>query len=161
MREKPFTVQSWSGPQMNSNRGDVIAETWQRMLAGIPTFPGRIAYLASLRNIHSGVYEHMGLAQRIGEDDTDMLLRRSHLEIFQEWLCFGLERQKDELEEYFSGLPGDKREIIATWLSIEPYGAWVPADSRDIERKLYYTDLSVVLELIRTEYGVSSRDPDL
>jgi hypothetical protein len=88
-------------------------------------------------------------------------LRRSHSDIFQEWLCFGLERQKEELEEYFSGLPGDKRGIIATWLSIEPYGVWVPADSRDVERNIFLTDLSVVLDLIRTDYGVSSRDPDL
>ena len=144
-----------------TNREKIVAESWQRTLEGISSFPGRIAYLASLRNIHSGNYEHMGLAQRIGEEATDMLLRRNHIEIFQEWLCFGLERQKNELDEYLSGLPGDKREIIATWLSIKPYRAWVPADSRDIERNLYYRDLSVVLELVRAEYGVSSRDPDL
>jgi hypothetical protein len=146
---------------MSSNRDSILSDSWQRTLAGIPTYPGRLAYLASLRNIHSGAYEHFGLAQRVGEGEVDRLLRRSHVEVFQEWLCFGLEKQKQELEEYFLGLPGDKREIIATWLLIEPYGAWIPADSRDVERKLYYTDLGVVLDLLRTEYGVSSRDPDL
>ena len=146
---------------MAPHRESIIAETWQRTLEGISSFPGRLAYLSSLRNIHSGAYEHFGLAQKIGAEHADRLLRRSHVEIFQEWLCFGLERQKRELKEYFSDLPGDKREIIATWLSIEPYGAWIPADSRDVERKLYYTDLSVVLDLIRTDYGVASRDPDL
>jgi hypothetical protein len=146
---------------MGPNRESILAESWQRTLAGISSFPGRLAYLASLRNIHSGIYEHFGLSQRVGVAETDRLLRRSHVEIFQEWLCFGLERQKNELEEYFSGLPGDKREIISNWLSIEPYGVWVPAESRDVERKLYYNDLSVVLDLIRADYGVSSRDPDL
>ena len=144
-----------------TKRENMVAESWQRTLDGIPSFPGRLAYLASLRNIHSGLYEHMGLAQRIGEEATDALLRRNHIEIFQEWLCFGLDRQKEELDEYFSGLPGDRREIIAAWLSLEPYGAWIPADSRNIERNLYQTDLGVVLDLIRAEYGVSSRDPDL
>jgi hypothetical protein len=146
---------------MNPQRESILSDSWQRTLSGIPTFPGRLAYLASLRNIHTGVYEHFGLAQRVGEGEVDHLLRRSHVDVFQQWLCFGLERQKQELEEYFLGLPGDKREIIATWLLIEPYGAWIPADSRDVERKLYYTDLSVVLDLIRADYGVSSRDPDL
>ena len=146
---------------MNPNRESILSDSWQRTLSGIPTFPGRLAYLASLRNIHTGAYEHFGLAQKVGEGEVDRLLRRSHADIFQEWLCFGLERQKEELEEYFLGLPGDKREMIATWLSIEPYGAWIPADSRDVERKLYYTDLSVALDLIRADYGVSSRDPDL
>lgn len=146
---------------MNPHRESLLSDSWQRTLAGIPTFPGRLAYLASLRNANTGAYEHFGLSQRVGEAEADRLLRRSHLEVFQEWLCFGLERQKQELEEYFSGLPGDRREIIAAWLSIEPYGAWIPADSRDVERRLYYTDLGVLLELIRSESGVSSRDPDL
>ena len=88
------------------------------------------------------------------------MLRRSHLEVFQEWLCFGLERQRDELEEHLSSLKGNTREIIATWLSLEPYAVWVPAESRDVERKLFYTDLAIALELVRSEYGVASRDPD-
>jgi hypothetical protein len=46
------------------------------------------------------------------------------------------------------------------WLSLEPYGVWVPADSRRVERKLFYSDLGAVLDLIRSECGVASRDPD-
>jgi len=145
---------------MSPNRDAALAESWHRTLAGIPTVLGRMAYLASLRNTNTGSYEHFGLAQKVGAGDVDRLLRRSHLEVFQEWLCFGLERQKQELEQYFSELEGDKREILANWLCLEPYGIWVPAESRDVERKLFYTDLEVVLELIRTEYGVASRDPD-
>jgi hypothetical protein len=145
---------------MSANWESILSDSWRHTLSNIPTFPGRLAYLASLRN-HSGVYEHFGLAQRVGDGEADRMIRRSHVEVFQEWLCFGLERQRRELEDYFLGLPGDKREIISAWLSVEPYAAWIPADSRDVERKLYYTDLSVVLELIRADYGVSCRDPDL
>lgn len=143
------------------NREAAAAESWQRTLAGIPTVIGRIAYLSSLRNVHTGSYEHVGLAQRIGEDGVDRVLRRSHTSVFQEWLCFGLERQKEELEEYFSGLEGDKREIIANWLALEPWNNWVPGESRDVERKLFNADLAVILELMRSENGVASRDPDL
>jgi hypothetical protein len=146
---------------MTPNREAALAESWRRTLAGIPAMLGRLTYLASLRNPNSGTYEHFGLAERVGPVETDRVLRRSHLEVFQEWLCFGLERQKDELEEHLSSLQGDKRDIIATWLSLEPYASWVPAESRDVERKLFYTDLAVVLELIRAEYGVASRDPGL
>ena len=42
------------------------------------------------------------------------------MSVFQEWLCFGLERQKEEVEEYFSELEGDKREIYRSWLTLEP-----------------------------------------
>jgi len=145
---------------MTPNREAAAAETWRRTLSAIPTVLGRLAYLASLRDVNAGSYQHFGLAQRIGEGEVDRMLRRSHLSVFQEWLCFGLERQKQELEEYFSGLEGDRREIVANWLTLEPYSAWIPAESRDVERKLFHADLSVILEMIRTEYGVSSRDPD-
>lgn len=145
---------------MSSNREAAIAESWQRTLSGIPTVIGRLAYLSSLRNANTGAYEHFGLTQRIGEGEVDRLLRRSHTGAFQEWLCFGLARQKDELEEYFSGLEGDRGEIVANWLRLQPYGNWVPPESRDVERKLFYADLGVVMELIRTEYGVPSPDPD-
>ena len=145
---------------MTPNREAATAETWRRTLSAIPTVLGRLAYLASLRDANAGTYQHFGLSQRIGEGEVDRMLRRSHLSVFQEWLCFGLEQQKSELEEYFSGLEGDRREIVANWLTLEPYSYWVPAESRDVERKLFHADLSVILEMIRTEYGVASRDPD-
>jgi hypothetical protein len=152
-------VQFWQNP-MTPTGESVAAETWQRTLSTIPTIFGRVAYLASLRNVNKGCYEHFGLAQRIGEAEADRILRNSHLAVFEEWLCFGVERQKDELEEYISGLEGDRREIVATWVTLHPYEDWVPAESRDVERKLFSSDLALVLELIRTDYGVASRDPD-
>ena len=145
---------------VNSNREAAASESWQRTLAAIPTLIGRVAYLSSLRNVHTGSYEHVGLAQRVGEDEVDRILRRSHMSVFQEWLSFGLETQKDQLEEYFSWLEGDKREIVSGWLTLEPWNNWVPGESRDVERKLFNADLAVILELIRVEYGVASRDPD-
>jgi len=145
---------------VNSDSEAAISESWRRTLSGIPTLIGRVAYLASLRNANTGTYEHFGISQRIGEDEADRVLRRSHMAVFQEWLCHGLGSQKEELEEYLSGLNGDRREIMANWITLEPYGAWVPAESRDVERKLFHDDLGVVLEILRTEYGVASRDPD-
>jgi hypothetical protein len=145
---------------VNSNREAAVVESWQRTLSAIPTLIGRLAYLSSLRNAHTGSYEHFGLAQRVGEDEVNRILRRSHVTAFQEWLCFGLEQQKDELDEYFSELEGDKREIISNWLTLEPWNNWVPGESRDVERKLFSADLAVILELIRVEYGVASPDPN-
>jgi hypothetical protein len=145
---------------VNSDSEGAITESWRRTLSGIPTLIGRLAYLASLRNANTGIYEHFGITQRIGEEESDRVLRRSHMAVFQEWLCYGLESQKEELEEYLSGLNGDRREIMANWITLEPYGTWVPAESRDVERKLFNDDLSVVLEILRTEYGVASRDPN-
>src|SRR5271154_1725230 len=67
---------------LSSNREAAIAESWQRTLGAIPTLIGRLAYLSSLRNANTGSYEHFGLAQRIGEDEVDRTLRRSHMNTF-------------------------------------------------------------------------------
>jgi hypothetical protein len=122
---------------------------------------GRLAFMASLRSPATGTYEHFGLSQRLGPQATSELLRQIHVEVFESWLCFGLERQKEEIEEYLSSLGSDKREILWSWLHLKPWMAWIPAESRDVERALYDTDINAVLELLRIEYGVASRDPDL
>ncbi len=97
----------------------------------------------------------------MGTQATNDLLRRIHLEVFENWLCFGLEQQKEEIEEHLSTLGSDKREVLWNWLHVRPWMAWLPAESRDVERTLFDTDVSAVLELLRIEYGVASRDPDL
>lgn len=138
-----------------------VGENWRRTLDQIPTVIGRLAFMASLRSTPTGTYEHFGLSQRLGAQATSELLRRIHLEIFENWLCFGLERQKEEIEEYLSTLGSDRREILWNWLHVKPWTAWVPAESRDVERTLFDTDVTAVVELLRIEYGVASRDPDL
>ena len=138
-----------------------VGENWRRTLDQIPTVPGRLAFLASLRSPATGTYEHFGLSQRIGAAGADELLRRAHREIFDAWLCFNLASQKEELEEYFAGIGGDRREIVWNWLHFKPWNSWIPAESRDVERNLFDADLSAVLEMLRAEYGVASRDPDL
>ena len=143
-----------------AQREEAATDTWKRTITGIPTVLGRLAYLASLRDSSRDIYHHFGLAQRIGESETDAILRNSHVGVFQEWLCFGLEKQKDEAEEYLSSLEGDRREVVANWLALEPWLTWVPPSSRDVERSLFASDLRAVMELLRADYGVASRDPD-
>jgi len=145
---------------MVNDRVALLEESWRRTVAGIGTLLGRLSYLASLRNVNTGGYEHFGLSERVGTAETDRLIRRSHLQVFQEWLAYPLPRQKEQLEEYFSGLEGDRRDILSNWLVLGPYTGWVPGESRDVERQLFFADLEMVLELIRAESGVVSRDPD-
>lgn len=139
----------------------IIRESWRRTLGGIATVPGRLAYLASLRDQNTGAYIHFGLSQKVGESEADRVLRQSHAEVFHRWLCMGIEPQKAEIRDYFSSLGGDPREIIANWLRLEPYRHWLPAESREAERSLFNADLANVSELIRLEFDVASPDRDL
>jgi hypothetical protein len=119
-----------------------------------------LLYLTSLRNSHTGDYEHHGMAQMLGSEQAAETLRSSHAQVFQEWLCLSLERQKADLEEYLNGLPGDPASVLATWLRVAPYRNLVPPSAQDVESQLYITDMETILELLKREYGAASPDPE-
>jgi len=136
------------------------ADLWRNTLSQVPSVFGRMVYLCSLRDPNTGLYEHYGLSQSFGEEEADQVLRESHQHSFDEWLCFNLEQQKADLDLYLSGLDGNRRVILDTWIRLSPYRNLVPSTTREVERQLYLGDLETILELLRAEYGVASPDPD-
>jgi len=136
------------------------ADLWRNTLAQIPSVFGRLAYLCSLRDANTGVYQHYGLSQIFGDQAANEALCTSHQQVFAEWLSFDLEQQKADLDLYLAGLEGNRRIIVETWLRLAPYRSLVPSSAREVERELYVRDLEILLELLRSEYGVASPDPD-
>jgi hypothetical protein len=136
------------------------ADLWRHTLSQVPSVFGRMVYLCSLRDPNTGCYQHYGLAQSFGEEEADRVLRESHQASFAEWLCFNLEQQKADLDLYLSGLDGNRRVILDTWIRLAPYRNLAPSTTREVERQLYLTDLETILELLRAEYGVACPDPD-
>ena len=149
-------------PEKNTDpRIAAVEETWRRTLEGVPTLIGRLSYLSSLRAGDAGTYQHYGIAQRIGEHETSALIGRSHVDAFRSWLQLDLREQKREVEQYLFTGEGGGAEGLASWLALQAWLLWIPADSRDVERELYRGDMMIVLELLRREAGVDRRDPDL
>jgi len=130
------------------------AELWRRTLVQIPSMFGRLVYLASLRDPNTGQYQHFGFAQRFNDREADRTLRRSHQNVFSDWLCFSLEKQKEDLEVYLEAFGTDKVTIIANWLEWPPFMNWIPIQTREAERELFRTDLETVLEIVRRDYAV-------
>ncbi len=137
-----------------------VGDLWRNTLGQIPSLFGRLVYLSSLRDQNTGRYEHHGMAQVFGEEEANEALKDSHSKTFSEWLCYSLEQQKADLDLYLSTFETDKRTILSTWIRLAPYRNLVPATARDVERRLYLTDLETLLELLRNEYSVASPDPD-
>jgi hypothetical protein len=136
------------------------ADLWRNTLSQIPTVFGRLVYLASLRNANSGRYEHHGLALIFGEDEANKALKKSHSEVFAQWIAFNIEQQKADLDLYISSLYEDRRTVVETWLTLEPYRNIIPTAVRAVERRLYVSDLTALMELLRNAYGVAEPDPD-
>ncbi len=123
-------------------------ELWRRTLSQIPTLFGKLVYLSSLRNSNTGTYEHFGFAQRFTALQADKTLRRSHLDMFADWLSFSLEQQKTDLDLYLGGLPDDRRIILDNWRLIPPFANLIPASAKLPERDLFLSDLVLVLGTI-------------
>jgi hypothetical protein len=134
------------------------ADLWRHTLARIPTLFGRLVYLSSLLSENSGLYQHPALAQMFGDEQADETLRRSHARVFQDWLCLNLEQQKADLLEYLAELPGSPASAFATWLHLARYREMAPAAAQEVERRLYISDLELLLELLKHEHAVASPD---
>jgi hypothetical protein len=129
------------------------AELWSRTLVKIPSVFGRLVYLASLRDLHSGRYQHFGFAQRFSESVADQTIRRSHKNVFMDWLCFSLEQQRQDLENYLKSLEGDHAVIVQNWLQWPPFMNWIPVQTKPADQELFRSDLEIILDLIRVDRG--------
>ena len=134
------------------------SDLWRHTLSQIPTTFGRLVFLSTLRDPNTGVYAHFGFAQRVGEEAAGIALRQSHCQCFSEWLGFSLEEQKADLDLYLSGIDSDKKTILETWTRTKPYQNLIPATAREVERKLYNSDLETLLDLLTVVHGVASPD---
>ena len=146
-------------PKVTLERG-AVPDVWRRTLSQIETIFGRLVYLAGLRDNNTGRYEHHGLALIFGDEDADSALRDSHETAFAQWLSFGLEHQKADLDLYLSQFAARKRTTVETWLRLTPYRNLIPTRAGEPERSLYLSDFEALLELLKNEYGVAEPDSD-
>lgn len=78
------------------------------------------------------------------------LLERRHRQVFLEWLCCPLKQQCDELQISASAT-ARTQTLPDKWLSVSTYADLIPQDASRAERDLYFTDLAVVVEIVRAQ----------
>jgi len=137
-----------------------VADVWRNTLSQIPSVFGRMVYLAGLRNPNSGRYDHHGLALVFSADHANRALKKSHKQVFAEWLSFNLEHQMADLNLYLMDLPEDKKTVLQAWTKLKPYRNVLPSNARPVDRRLYLTELETMLELLRAASGGDAPGPD-
>jgi hypothetical protein len=128
-----------------------LADLCKYTLSRIPSVSGRLIYLASLRDVHSGTYRHYGLIAAFGRDEAVRALRESHQAAFHNWLTLSLSEKNEDLREYLRELNDSHEEIAEHWLKSGVYRTYVPASAMRAEIDLFCRDLETLLELLRKE----------
>jgi hypothetical protein len=118
---------------------------------------GRLSYLASLRDAHSGVYRHHGMASRFGREECRQAFLHHHESVFQEWLRLPLADKHQDLLEFLDGLEDPRRAVVEHWSKVRVYRAYIPASALERERELFFAEFELLAETIRCSESDSRR----
>ncbi|SRR5712692_503145 len=133
--------------QLQQNR-KVIQDFTLTTLAGIPGLFARLTYLASLRDLSSGRYEHAGLAALYPDAAIQQSLQLCHEQIFERILESPLASQQEDLRACLAGMEGGLSGAVSHWRRIEAYRVLVPEEAPDYLKELFCSNLRALLEIL-------------
>ena len=136
--------------QLQQNRR-IIHDLTLSTLARIPSPFSRLAYLASLRDISTNVYEHAGLAAVYPHVAVRQALEQCHQEVFERILETPLVVQEEDLRAHLRTLPNGSRKTAAQWRRLEAYRRLLPADSPEYLKELFCSNVRAILEILEKE----------
>src|SRR5215831_11146961 len=128
----------------------VVRDFTLNTLVAIPNLYGRLAYIASLRDLSSGKYDHSGLAALYPQEAVQEALECCHMEIFQKILETPLGIQEGDLRECLEGMPKPLDETISHWRQMESYRIFPPESAPPYLRELFFSNLRALLEILGT-----------
>jgi hypothetical protein len=136
--------------QLQQNRR-VIQDFTLTTLAGVPGLFARLAYLASLRDLSSGRYEHAGLTALYPDAAVQESLQLCHEQIFERILEAPLSVQQEDLRACLAGMEGGLYSAVSHWRRNEAYRLLQPEAAPDYLKDLFCSNLRVLLEILDQE----------
>ncbi len=136
--------------QLQQNRR-VIQDFTATTLAGIPGLYARLVYIASLRDLSSGRYEHAGLAALYPEAAIQQALQLCHEQILERILETPLSSQEQDLRACLVGMEGGLSVAVSHWRRNEAYRVLVPEAAPDYLKELFCSNLRAILEILDAE----------
>jgi len=119
-------------------------------LAAIPNDFSRLTYIASLRDLSTGRYEHAGLVALYPPDAIQQALKQCHEEVFNRILETPLELQELDLRNCLEGMDGPLHSTVAHWLQLEAYRVLMPEESPDYLKELFCSNLRALLGILQS-----------
>jgi hypothetical protein len=138
--------------QLQQNR-KVIQDFTLTTLAGIPGLFARLTYLASLRDLSSGRYEHAGLAALYPDAAVQQALQVCHEQIFERILEAPLSAQQEDLRACLAGMEGGLSAAVSHWRRNEAYRLFLPEAAPDYLKDLFCSNLRALLEILDEQHS--------
>jgi len=136
--------------QLQQNRR-IIHDLTLSTLSRISCLFSRLAYLASLRDISTNVYEHSALAAVYPQEAVRQALEQCHQEVFERILEMSLLAQEEDLRAHLRSLPNGSRIAAVQWRRLESYRGLLPAESPDYLKELFCSNVRAILEILEKE----------
>ncbi len=136
--------------QLQQNRR-IIQDFTTITLAGISGLFSRLTYVASLRDLSSGRYEHAGLAAVYSEPAIQQALELCHEQIFEKILESPMSSQEADLRSCLDAMQAGRETTVGHWLRMESYRVLLPEQAPDYLKDLFCSNLRALLEIFQTE----------
>jgi hypothetical protein len=132
--------------QLQQNRR-IIQDFTTNTLAGIPSLYSRLTYVASLRDLSSGKYEHAGLSALYPEPAIQQALETCHEQVFEKILEMPLAEQEEDLRICLEAMHGGAQDTVGHWQRMEAYRVLLPEHAPDYLKDLFCSNLRALLEI--------------
>ncbi len=136
--------------QLQQNRR-IVQDFTLTTLAGIPGLLARLTYVASLRDLSSGRYEHAGLAALYPDEALQQAIALCHEQVFERFLETPLSGQQEDLRSCLSAMQGGLHGAINHWRNMESYRVLMPEQSPDYLKELFCSNLRALLDILQQE----------
>lgn len=136
----------------------VIQDFTLTTLAGIPGLFARLVYIASLRDLSSGHYEHAGLSAIYPDAAVQQALQLCHEQIFQRILESPLSDQEVDLRNCLEGMEGGLLGAVSHWQRMEAYRMLIPEAVPDYLKDLFCSNLRALLEILDKVHSPAHSD---
>jgi hypothetical protein len=108
-----------------------------------------LTYIASLRDLSSGRYEHAGLAALYPDAAIQQALEICHEQVFEKILETPLASQEADLRTCLDAMQGGCDVAAAHWLRMEAYRMLMPEHAPEYLKELFCSNLRVLLEILQ------------
>ena len=131
--------------------GSAVGDLFKNTLSRIPTVFGRLAYLGSLRDPTSGVYNHHGLSTLFGRDESRRALSEGHRQVFQEWLNLPLSEKREDLDDFLKSAGEERNTFLKFWMKSGAPANSLPASAFEAEKELFVKEFAILVETFRCD----------